>query len=184
VLVHIKGFFSFATSKQMDDKLKWSNFHITVNFNIDDEEHIRAMREAVEEMAEPPTLWTWLRQFNGEEQVAFTGATTHLVERVRLRAAFEHGGKQNKGLHVHILVEVAHRTMVQVNKQGVEALFARIVKRTPNVHCRFLRGNSEDKDYILHYITKEVPAVRPKDQNNSRLRSAFGKEEDPAESEY
>jgi predicted SnoaL-like aldol condensation-catalyzing enzyme len=162
---------------------KWSNFHVTVNLNVDDEAHIHAMRAAVEEMAEIPTLWRWLKQFNGEEQVDFTSQTSALVEHVRLRAAFEHGGKTNKGLHVHILIEVTHTTMVQVSKDGVAAIFRQACKMQPNVHCRFLRGTGEDKDVILKYITKEVPNYRPADQNNSRLRSAFGNANDVVESE-
>jgi hypothetical protein len=56
----------------MDAKSKYSNFHVTVNFNVDDEAHIHEMREAVEAMATLPTLWLWLRQFNGEAQVPST----------------------------------------------------------------------------------------------------------------
>jgi predicted SnoaL-like aldol condensation-catalyzing enzyme len=165
------------------DAPKWSNFHLTINLNKDDEAHIHAMRTAVEEMAEIPTLWRWLKQFNGEEQVDFTSQTASLVRHVRLRAAFEHGGKTNKGLHVHILVEVTHTTMVQVSKDGVAAIFRQACKMQPNVHCRFLRGTGEDKDVTLRYITKEVPSYRPVDQNNSRLRSVFGKSDDIVEAE-
>lgn len=142
------------------------------------------MRLAVEEMAQVPTLWRWLKQFTGEEQVDFTSATQALVQHVRLRAAFEHEGKHNKGLHVHILVEVTHSTMVQINKEGVAAIFRQACHMSPNVHCRFLRGDDpEAKQVILKYITKEVPARRPADQNNSRLRSVFGKSDDVVESE-
>jgi len=116
-------------------------------------------------------------------QVDFTSQTSPLVQHVRLRAGFEHGGKQNHGLHVHILVEVTHTTMVQVSKAGVAEIFRQACHMTPNVHCRFLRGDGEDKDCILHYITKEVPKFRPKDQNNSRLRSVFAKDDDIVESE-
>jgi len=165
------------------ERTKWSNFHITCNLNVDDEAHIHAMRSAVEEMAEIPTLWRWLKQYTGEDQVDFTSKTSHLVQNVRLRAAFEHGGKQNKGLHVHILVEVTHTTMVQVSKEGVAAIFRQACKMQPNVHCRFLRGDTQDKDVILKYITKEVPSYRPTDQNNSRLRSAFGNDNEIVESE-
>ncbi len=137
--------------------MKYSNFHITVNYNVDSEAHIGAMRTAVEEMVEAPYLWWWLRQYNGHSQQAFAVDNQNLVDRVRLRAAFEHGGKQNHGLHVHILVEIAHTTMVQIGKQGVIAVFEQFVPNmTPNVHSRFVKGEGEDKDFILHYITKEV----------------------------
>ena len=45
------------------------------------------------------------------------------------------------------------------------------------------QGNGEDKDFILHYITKEVPSYRPKDQNNDRLRYAFGGGNEEVETE-
>ncbi len=141
------------------------------------------MRKAVESMAEAPAVWRWLRQYDGQAQLEFTPQTEDLVHHVRLRAAFEHEGKQNKGLHVHILIEVTHVTMVQVSKEGIAAIFRDAVGATPNVHCRFVRGNGEDKDFILHYILKEVPSYRPKDQNNSRLRSAFGNANEIVESE-
>jgi len=164
--------------------MKYSNFHITVNFNVDDEAHIHAMRAAVEEMAAVPSLWRWLKQYTpNQTQVDFTQETQDDVHRVRLRAAFEHEGKHNKGLHVHILVEVTHTTMVQVSKDGVAGIFRDQVHMTPNVHCRFVAGNGEDKDFILHYITKEVPSYRPKDQNNDRLRYAFGGGNEEVEAE-
>ena len=157
----------------MAGKLKWSNFHITVNYNIDGEEHIDAMRQACEAMPESPYLWWWLKQYDGATQQNFSGASKMEVDSVRLRAAFEHGGTQNRGLHVHIVVEVGHTTMVQVSKQGIVDLFREFFDAAPNVHCRFVKGSGEDKDFILRYITKEIPRYSPKNQSNSRLRSAF-----------
>jgi hypothetical protein len=157
----------------MSGKVKWSNFHITVNYNIDGEEHIEAMRRAVEAMPEHPYLWQWLKQYDGSSQIDFAGASKLEVDSVRLRAAFEHGGKQNHGLHVHIVVEIGHTTMVQISKHGVIDVFRAFLDENCNVHCRFIKGSGEDKDFILRYITKEVPRYHPRDQNNSRLRSAF-----------
>lgn len=137
-------------------KLKFSNWHLTVNFNVDSEDHIGQMREAVEEMVEDPWLWRWLKQYNHGQQVDFREATKPLVDRVRVRAAFEHGGAQNHGLHVHLVVEVAHDTLVQVNKLGLVQLFEHFVHLNPNIHIRFMPGRGEDKDFILHYISKEV----------------------------
>jgi predicted SnoaL-like aldol condensation-catalyzing enzyme len=114
-------------------------------------------------------------------QVAFAPQTQSLVQNVRLRAAFEHEGKRNKGLHVHILIEVTHTTMVQISKEGLVQIFRQFVHKEPNVHCRFLRGNGEDKDFILHYITKEVPSYAPNDIGNRQLRSAFRGGDDVAE---
>lgn len=153
--------------------MKYSNFHITVNFNVDSEAHVGRMRTAVEEMVESPYLWQWLKQYDGSGQIDFDEASKQLVDSVRLRVAFEHGGKFNHGLHMHIVCEVAHTTMVQVSKRGLCEVMEELVGMPANVHCRFLRGSGEDKDFILHYITKEVPRYHPQDQNNSRLRSAF-----------
>ena len=153
--------------------IKWSNFHVTINFNKDDESLLPKMRAAVDAMSESPHLWTWLKQYDGSGQVDFTRNTAHLVESVRLRATFEHQGNVNHGLHVHIVIEVAHRTMVQISKYGICELFRQIVGENPNCHCRFIRGDGEDKDFILRYITKEIPTYRPKSQLNSRLKYAF-----------
>lgn len=144
------------------------------------------MRQAVEEMVESPALWQWMKQYSGGAQIDFDEDTSRLVESVRLRAAFERDGKQNHGLHVHILIEVAHTTMVQISKFGICELFRRVTGLNPNVHCRFVKGEGEDKDYILHYITKEVPSYKPQSQLNSRLGYAFrgDREEVEAENQY
>lgn len=153
--------------------MKYSNFHVTVNFNVDDEAHLPRMRRAIEDMAEPQFLWTWLRRYDNGAQRNFAPAERALVDRVRLRAAFEHEGRHNRGLHVHILIEVAHETFVQIDSRGIMDLFRRVVGLNPNVNCRFVRGNGEDKDFILHYITKEVPTYRPAGMLNRRVQSAF-----------
>lgn len=162
---------------------KYSNFHVTVNFNVDSEAHLPLMRDAVEAMVEQRWMWTWLKQFDGTSQLEFTRDTMPMVERVRLRAAFEHNGKQNHGLHVHILIEVAHTTMVQISKFGICELFRHFCAMNPNVNCRFLRGSGEDKDFILEYMLKEVPSYRPQSQLNSRLRSAFRGDREEVEAE-
>ncbi len=131
------------------------------------------MRLAIDSMLSPRYLWTWLKQYDGSSQVDFNRQTKPLVERVRFRAAFEHEGKHNKGLHVHIVIEIAHTTMVQISKYGICEMFREIVKMNPNCHCRFLKGSGEDKDFILQYITKEVPTYKPQSQLNSRLKYAF-----------
>lgn len=156
-------------------KVKWSNFHITVNFNVDSEEHVGRLRRAVEEMSEPDYLWRWLKRYDGTGQVDFDEETRDLVDSVRIRCALEHGGQQNHGLHAHLLLEVGHSTLVQVNKRGLEDLMRHFVGLTPNVHIRFMRGDANDRDYILHYITKEVPRAVPADPANNSLRNAFGR---------
>ena len=162
---------------------KWSNFHITVNFNKDDASLIYNMRAAVDALVELPYLWMWLKHYSGGQQVDFTDENSLDIERVRLRAAFEHKGVHNKGLHVHILVEIAHDTMVQISKFGLCEIFRKFVNENPNVHGRFLKGSGEDKDFILQYITKEVPAYAPTSQLNSRLKYAFGGSNSEVEAE-
>lgn len=156
-------------------KLKWSNFHITANFNVDSEDHIRELVNAVEEMVEHPYLWWWLKQYDGERRVDFDMVSKMDVQSVRLRAGVEHGGTQNHGLHVHILVEVAHRTMVQVDKEGIIDTLEHFVGLKPNVHVRFVKGEGDDKDFILRYIQKEVPSLhRQTKAGNRRLAMAMG----------
>ena len=155
-----------------------------MNFNkVDtDGKLIRKIREAVEAMATEEWLWVWLKQYDHDEQIDFDEETSHLVHRVRLRAAFENEGKANKGLHVHILIEIAHVTLVQLSKQGIVQVFSHFVRLNPNVHCRFVKGEGEDKDFILHYLTKEVPHYKPESQLNSRLKYAFaGRNEEQEE---
>jgi hypothetical protein len=160
-------------------KSKWSNFHVTVNLNKDTEDVLPPMRAAVEAMSQDPYLWWWVKRYDGTEQVDFTPEDSQLVEGVRLRAAFEHGGTRNHGLHVHIVVEIQHVTMVQLSKFGICEIFRRFTGENPNCHCRFVKGSGEDKDFILQYITKEVPSYAPKSVLNARLKSAFsGKNEE------
>ncbi len=152
-----------------------------MNFNKQDRDGdlIGKMREAVEAMITPEWLWVWLKRYDGGEQCDFDITDMDLVHRVRLRAAFENEGKVNKGLHVHILIEIAHVTLVQLSKQGLVMVFSHFVGMNPNVHCRFVKGSGEDKDFILHYLTKEVPTYQPQSQLNSRLKYAFsGKNEE------
>lgn len=157
------------------DAVKWSNFHITVQTNSTNEDVIDALRDGCHTMTDGDNLWRWLKQYNGEQQVDFTDVTQGLVERVRLRVAFEHGGTRNPGVHAHIIVEVAHRTMVQVNVAGIRDIFRKAVGAECHVWCRFLRGEGEDKDFCLRYITKEVPEYHPRDSRNAQLQKAFRK---------
>ena len=152
---------------------KWSNFHVTVNFNKDDESHMPQFRHAIDQMVESPYLWWWLKRWDGASEVNFTTEDASDVESVRIRAAFEHEGEKNKGLHAHLVIEVAHCTMVRISKYGICEIMRHFVRMNPNCFIRFLEGSGEDKDFILQYITKEVPTYRPQSQLNSRLKSAF-----------
>lgn len=139
---------------------------------------IRKMRKAVDAMLDPDWVWVWVKHYDGGLE-DFDEENCGDVHRIRLRAAFENEGKANKGLHVHILIEIAHVTRVQLSKQGIVQIFSHFVRLNPNVRCRFVQGTGEDKDFILHYLTKEVPAYAPQSQYNSRLKYAFsGKNEE------
>lgn len=131
------------------------------------------MKEAVEELVHAPYLWMWLKQYHSGEQIDFDEITSMAVDRIRLRAAFEEKGKQNRGLHVHMIIEIAHSTMVQINKQGMVQAMRQLVGWEPNVHCRFVKGQGEDKNYLLHYITKEVPRTKPSGWQNAQLHHAL-----------
>ncbi len=154
-------------------KLKYSNFHVTVNTNKDDEDLVYAMRETIDELAFDPYLWKWLKQYDGRAQVAFTPENAPLVDSIRLRAAIEHGGENNRGLHAHILIEIAHDTMVQIYSNGIKDVFRHFLGFEPNVRCRFIKGAGDDKDFILHYITKEVPRRKSNNPANNRLAQAM-----------
>lgn len=163
---------------------KWSNFHITVNFNKRDYSLVPVIREAIERMAVEPDVWRWLKHYHDGQQIDFEGGARHDIKRIRIRAVFEDQGTHNRGVHVHILVEVYHTTLVQINKSELVGLFQDIVGHRPNIHCRFLRGDGESKDFILHYITKEVPRVRAQNPQNERLRVAFAAGHEEVEAEY
>lgn len=161
---------------------RWSNWHVTVNTNKNQADLIYVMREAIELLPEPQYLWRWLKHYAHGRQEDFDEAEKAKVYSVRLRAAFENKGKQNKGLHVHILVEVAHSTSVQINKQGFLAVCRELLGVPVNAQFRFLRGSGEDKDFILHYMTKEVPrGAKAANPENSKLQEVFAGAEEVVE---
>ncbi len=156
--------------------VKWSNFHITVNANAAKKNYgasIRELREACEYMVHNPELWTWLKQYKHGQQVEFKGAQKMLVERVRMRAAIEQEGQTNHSPHVHIVLEVAHRTMVQIDKSELKDLFEHFCGEGVNVHFRFIPGKGDDMEYIFKYITKEVPQQPAARRANENIRQAF-----------
>jgi hypothetical protein len=152
--------------------MKWSNFHVTVNFNRRNPALVPLIKDAVDRMADEDVLWTWLKHFNGQSQVTFPEDCKFLVDRVRMRAGLESGGAQNGGNHVHILVEIAHETKVQLNKRAIERHMKNVVGLEPNVLIQFL-DSDKDRDRILYYITKETPSRRRADAANDRLRRAM-----------
>lgn len=140
--------------------MKWSNFLVTVNLNAsaaNSDAVVSELIDGVYGMASSEWLWEWLRKYENGSRVRFEGEDKQLVERVRLRVALEEGGTQNQSLHAHILVEVQHRTMVQVDYRGIKDVFTHYTGANPNVNVKFIKGSGEERDYILKYITKEVP---------------------------
>lgn len=157
-------------------KTHYSNWHIVVNTNGGNEAiQVGRLRSAVQEMALPDELWKWLVYFDygSKTKRPFTADEKLLVERVRVRAAFEREGAGRRGLHLHMLLEVTHRTMVQIEAVPFRQLFSRYTGRNPNVKIRFLRGDSSNKDFILHYITKEVPGPGRGDADLQRMTAAM-----------
>lgn len=160
--------------------VKYSNFHITVNTNkTNSYPLIVKLRQAIENgFCRDEVMWTWLRQYHDGARSEFSKRNRGLVQRVRVRAAFEIEGKQNRCLHAHILVEVAHTTMVQIEAPAVQAFFDKRLGISCNVHCRFIPGVGEGKDFILEYLTKEVPSYTPQEIGNRRLKAAFANGDD------
>ena len=157
-------------------KPKYSNFHITVNLNSHDLAHLDVLRETIEDMPKHPWIWVWLKQVVGRgQQIDFDEASSPLVQRVRLRAALENQGEKNEGLHAHIVVEVQHVTRVQVSGSGLGDFFRGHLPAgvKPNIHSRFVKGEGDSKEFILHYLTKEVPNATTAPRRFRRLTKAL-----------
>lgn len=153
---------------------KWSNFHVTVNTNkLNTPGLLNRFRLAVDAMVSEDWMFHWLKRYTNGAQEDFTDANRDEVRLVRIRAAFEEGGQQNRGLHVHMVIEVTHTSSVQIFGRGVGDVFRSVTGERVNTKCRFIAGNGEDKDFILRYITKEVPTYRPQNPQNAALAHAF-----------
>lgn len=137
-----------------------------MNLNSSDRENIDALRQAVESLPSEDCRHLWLRGYDGTRQyeLSETDFEDH-VDSIRLRAAIEREGPHNKGLHVHIVVEVAHDIMVQISKDGIVQVFRHFLPHcNPSIHCEFIRGQGDTKPFILKYLQKEVP---PKSLRNT-----------------
>ena len=144
----------------MSNKLKWSNFHITVNLNASNRDRITTIQDivsATNALASSDWLWRWIKEYKNGARRDFTGADKMLVETVRIRAGIEQEGENNRSVHAHLVVEIGHRTAVQVDYAGIKNCFREFTHREPNVRVDFIRGSGENLAYILKYITKEVP---------------------------
>ena len=184
----------------MDRQLnqRWSNFHITVNLNIPNNDATRTaaaltLTPAFREISRRNTLWQWLRYFNGQEQVAFAAGRNlgpnarRSIQRLRFRIALEAGGEENASLHAHIILEIMHRSRVQINGAALRQAFVAVLPdymHGLNINCRFVRGDpqTEDREYLLRYLLKDgVPVEEPNNPANADLHNAYWGEFDPVQ---
>lgn len=141
-------------------KTKWSNFHITVNLNQTTHESafkgtVRNFAACIEE-AIHDHVWDWLVRYDGGQR-PFKESEKLLVDRIRARVGMEQDSEgRNRSLHAHVLMEVEHRTMVQVDRTGLKDFIDACLDVSSHVHVRFLKGDSSDKNFILQYISKTV----------------------------
>ncbi len=160
-------------------KIVWSNYHLTINWNTANTAPNRAaavnsMRARLPEACRTPLLWTWLKFRAGPHDYRdFPVAQRPLVMRIRMRPAFEAGGGQNASVHAQILVEVTHRTWVNIDSGRLRAALR--LPAGANMHLRFVRGdpNTQDREYLLRYLNKEGVPVAPADPDNAGLQSAL-----------
>ena len=157
--------------------LKWSNFHVTISPNSEvagNEQMTRYLREATEEMAQSDWLWRWLKVYKNGRRTDFEGAEKMDVETVRIRCALEEGGTQNQSVHAHLVIEIGHRTMVQVDMRGLQEVFGAYTRSNVNVKVQFIKGSGENLDYILKYLVKEVPRRFTASRGLREIQRAFG----------
>ena len=157
---------------------KWSNFHVTVNLNLSGAESAgtgiaAAFAESIEE-AINDNPWQWLMRFEGSQR-PFEEEEKPLVESIRARVGMEQEADgTNRSIHAHILLEVQHRTRVQINHRGLKDFIDRDLGVSSNVSVRFLAGDSSDKNFILHYISKSLRQPHATSAANRRLARAMG----------
>jgi len=139
--------------------LKWSNFLVTLNTNSRSLETLDDLRNAIDIMPTYPYVWQWLYHVSpGGKKIAFDEATSQLVDRVRVRCAFESAGSTGN-VHAHCIIEVGHRTMVQIDAVGLREFFQEHLPINVgfNLNNKFVPG--KDMEYTLQYITKESSAA-------------------------
>jgi hypothetical protein len=164
--------------------LKWSNFHITVNPNApaSSTNMVQDLRYTAEQMVTSEYLWTWLRQYVNGSRIPFSPGEKHKVETVRQRCAIEQSDSgSNQSHHLHIVLEIGHRTMVQIDINELKTLFQTFTGYYPNIKVDFIKGSGENLQYILKYITKEVPSQISGNRGLEKKRKVFGGQADVVE---
>lgn len=116
--------------------------------------------------------WEWLREMHGGYRSEFADADKYKIKRIRARVALETGTPTNPSIHAHILLEIEHTTMVQIDYRAITKAFKEETGfRGANIHVDFLKGD-DDKAFTLKYIMKEVNQWSDRPLHN-RLRRAF-----------
>ena len=169
------------------DKEHWSNWHVTINFNT------KGNHFSVNEYEEGLNVvlgefhWKWLQIFINGTRRDFKRQERDLVNTIRARIGFERG-PNNGFLHAHVLLEVGHYTMLQIDGKAIQRLVDTQLGVKSNVQFRWLKGDSSNKDYILRYITKtirEKPEPSEHQGANQRLvKSLQSYDADGEEQEY
>lgn len=128
----------------------WSNYLITVNFNqpaLTAAQAFQRAEQILQNLFTANNLWTWLRGTQGP----FVGADRDLIEKIRARPTLEPGGAHNHSYHVHLLLEVQHRTSVKLAYNAIKQLVSAVAPGS-NTDIEFVRN--EDTNRILHYLNK------------------------------
>lgn len=141
----------------------WSNWHITANLNqrgigqAAQLESVRRLRDFCHDsLMRPPMLWQWLKHYTGGGREDFTPEEQQYVERIRARVSIERGDGANGSIHAHILLEVQHRTRVHIDPAALSALIKAEFGEQANIRSRFVRGDGDDRDFLLKYISKDT----------------------------
>ena len=164
------------------ERSHWSNWHITVNTNRHERtdaertETARVLADAFEDcVTESRIFYSWVKHFRDGGQDRFTRDTAGAISRVRARVALEQGPQaRNRSIHAHIILEIEHRTRLQINNRE---LLLRLEQLTGwygmNISSRFVKGDGEDKEYLLRYLQKDgMPRRAAADPDNARLQQS------------
>lgn len=162
----------------MQRKVHYSNWHITINANQPNKSArvvARELTEAINALLRD-NVYDWLRYFDADTntQRPLDGNERAEVMRVRAQAALERGGDNNRSVHAHILLEVQHTTMLHVDYRVIRDIISAYTGNSVNVSTRFAPGDGEDKNFLLHYISKEVAReTDPLKRGNRGIKRAF-----------
>jgi hypothetical protein len=158
----------------------WSNWHITVNTNqherTDAERaaNARVLADAVDDATTMQNLlFNWLMYYSpARAKERLTEEQQGAVVRIRNRVSLEEGpNAANRSVHCHWLIEVMHYTRIQVDMHALRDVLVDLTGFNGlNIRIRFVKGDGEDREYLLRYLQKDgVPARAARDEDNRRL---------------